>query len=402
MSDKNPDQLETPQQIPLPLNELTDEESADIFFSFDITALAFLWEHEAVGISNLSLTRIHKKEEQGDLQGIFGILLQFFREIFSNPTTYGYIILAALLVMLATNIGDIQHKIQETMTQMLAPELDAPKPPPPAPKALQAKPKPPKEEAPKPKEPLKLEKPKPIKKAIPPQEPPKVKQRRLDPPEAPKLDSLQKKKLMREEQTPLTKIQTNKRNELANKEMNKLETSTARRSDDAPMTNLGTVQRRAVDSEAASGFKVQARSDSDGPGDLPASFATTTPKRGISDEIPTTSSLSTLGTKPRIARPEDEEIVEAAALTINVAQREAEDEINLDDIIPLLEKSGPADFILEEKFQGRLQKMDNIGPLAHLNANCYGIPDKKVIRYRNYIFRCSKNQIMEAWKQINN
>ena len=54
--------------------------------------------------------------------------------------------------------------------------------------------------------------------------------------------------------------------------------------------------------------------------------------------------------------------------------------------------------VVTQDVQGqKWRKIENVGPLAHLNAQCYQVPRGNVIYYQEYKFRCADNQIIEAW-----
>ncbi len=411
MNSRSADQSEATKNIFPSVPDLTDEDSTDIFFSFDVTAWAFLWEHKHQGVNGItSLTRLEPKKKENDFEKIGVVVLYFLRDFFCNPTSYGYILLFLLIAILALNPASIQEKVRETMTIMLAPEVDVPKPkpapPPPPPKPIKkekiAKPKPVKKELPKPKPPkqrkikeeqvkLKLQQPKALKK------------------EAPKTKPIAKKRLMAK---PMDE-----------KKLGMLGSKADRKAEDFRLDNLSTTRR--VD-EAAQGFKVRARSSSDAPADLPTSFAVTSPQRKLEEENVTTS-LSSIGKKERRLEDDTEKLkietakrtdveLENTALEVGVGRRGESDIENVDlniqvaqrdepvesapDALSLPEASKSDDLRYDEEYKGVWQKLENIGPVAHLNAKCFGISDNRIVRYRQYKFRCAKNQIREAWKQV--
>lgn len=408
MDHQSPESPDSPQHITLPFEDFTDEESADLFFSFDITALAFLWEHQHAGGSNLSLTRIQRREDTNETQKAGTILALFFWDLARTPITYGYLVLAFLIIVLATNIGDIQEKMRDTLTSMIAPEIEAPKPPPPPkPEVTKEtpKPKPVKKVPPKikPKKPeLKIDKPKPLKREIPPKEKPKIKKREPEPIQPKKLDKLNTVRNRKIDEPKLEKLNTVKRKSLDSGSMDKLGIGKSRRVEStSSLKQISTAKRQAAPDASAQGFKIQARSQSDAPADLPASFAATAPKRQRPKADYKAPSLSAIGTRP--PAPDREEIIEAepAELQIAVPKREEiEEAVVVDEIIIIPEKEDAVNYRFDEHFSGSWQKIDNIGPLAHLNAKCYRVQTGRVIRYRNFIFRCSNNQITDAWKQI--
>ena len=63
------------------------------------------------------------------------------------------------------------------------------------------------------------------------------------------------------------------------------------------------------------------------------------------------------------------------------------------------EKKEPIATDIVSDSHGTWRKIENVGPLAHLNARCYEVPSGQVVYYQEYKLRCSDNQIIEAWRK---
>ena len=59
----------------------------------------------------------------------------------------------------------------------------------------------------------------------------------------------------------------------------------------------------------------------------------------------------------------------------------------------------PVNLRAGEDLRGVWQKIENIGPLAQLNALCYGRRSGEIVYQDRYRLKCSNNQIIEAWRR---
>jgi hypothetical protein len=68
---------------------------------------------------------------------------------------------------------------------------------------------------------------------------------------------------------------------------------------------------------------------------------------------------------------------------------------------PIVKKKKTEDLAAEvtRDNRGTWRRIENVGPLAHLNAQCYGVPANALIYYSEFKFRCADNQIIEAWRK---
>jgi len=52
-----------------------------------------------------------------------------------------------------------------------------------------------------------------------------------------------------------------------------------------------------------------------------------------------------------------------------------------------------------EEVQGAWQRMENLGPLSHLNALCFGRSPDEFVYHEEFRLRCDANQIIEGWRR---
>ncbi|HDH96289.1 MAG TPA: hypothetical protein ENF73_01010, partial [Proteobacteria bacterium] len=95
--------------------ELTDEDIVDIFFSFDITELAFLWEERATEEAREEFVTIPRPKAAGELVNLKAALVSFARDFFSKPKNYAYIVLAALVVVTIMYIRPMAEEAKERL-----------------------------------------------------------------------------------------------------------------------------------------------------------------------------------------------------------------------------------------------------------------------------------------------
>ena len=314
-----------PSAEPITNGVLTDEDSADIFFSFDITAMAYVWEQEHAGEEGAGLTRIQTRHRPGDMTGIGAALAAWARDFFRHPTNWAYVLISLLLMVMLIWIEPLSKKVEEELVSMLPPEFDLPKPPPPPPP-------PPPEEPPPPPEPEPEPEPEPI-----PEEPLEL------PEEKPKLhEELDKK------------VEMDRREKI-----------------EMP------------------GVKVEARKSDHVVADLPKAFGNTNRREG--DTIPT--SLSNIGT--RRTGP----ATGAGGPQVKIGPKQRRKTVDAPAEAVPIAKKGTGRGELTEDGLGLWEKIENVGPLAHLNERCYAKPAGSLVYVSIYKLRCRDNQIIEAWKK---
>lgn len=311
------------------VQEFTEEDITDIAFSFDVTALAFLWE-EKIHREEGAFTCIRRVCEAKGVS-FKEAISAFAKDFFSKPKNYAYLGIFALIVVLIAYIKPLSIEAKERLIAMLPPDMELPKPPPPPP--------------PPPPEPP------------PPPPPPEEK-----PPE-PKPEPIPEEKL--------EEIKVEEKKELEQlKEDLKLE-------------------RRQE--EQYQGLKVPAIRSDDATPDLPAAFGNV--KRRAGDEFP--SSLSEIGTRRK------GEVVPGYGKPLDVgagrAKRKDVGETTLG--APLAEVKKPQVEEKSEDYRGRWVRIENLGPLAHLNQLCYGKSYGQIIYVDIYKLKCGDNQIIEAWRK---
>ena len=317
------------QKPPVAEPELSDEDAADIFFSFDITTLAFVWEsRQDFEEEYAELTRLPKPKKASEFAGLVAAVGLLLREFFKKPRNYAYMALVALLAITIWHIKPLTEEAKEKLIAMLPPELELPKPPEPEP------PPPPPEPEPPPPEP----EPEPEPEPIPEEElePLKVEEQR-------QLDELRKK------------LELDRRNE-----------------------------------EMYQGLKVPATRRDDVAPDLPSAFGRVSKRPG--DELPT--SLSQIGTKRR------GKVIGRSGKPLKIGGRKKKraepEETKL--AAPIVKKK-PKFERTDEDIRGRWVKIENLGPLAHLNSKCYGKKDGEIVYVGRYKLKCRDNQIVEAWRR---
>ena len=244
---------------------------------------------------------------------------------------------------------------------MLAPEMAVPKPPPaPGQEPLQQK---------KPEKKVRTDKPREeeaLKKIAKPD-------RRLEPPPKKALVKQQR----RAEPLPDQKL--------------KVSQQKRKNPDDSPRLQVDSKKRTGGPSTG--GFKVRAARRGDAPADIPAAFATTRKRADVEIEP---AKLSSVGVEPRRKAPETDE---AQQLKVRSVQRAGplEGEAKHGDMAR--SDKAPVNMRAEEDLRGFWQKIENIGPLAQLNALCYGRRSGEVVYQDRYRLKCSNNQIIEAWRK---
>lgn len=360
MSGKGPRQSSSPLWLSSDA-PLTDEDSADIFFSFDITSLAFLWEQERTA-DDASLARITSQETAGDLSGIGGLIWSTVGDCLKKPTNYAYLALAVLIFYMASNLRPLHESTMERITAMLAPEMAVPKPPP----------------APR-RETLKQEKPEKKARIDKPREEEALKKiakptRRLEPPQKRKLFKQQRQA----EPLPDQKFKVSRQNRKNPQDSPRLQVNSGKRAGDPPSTGS---------------FKVRAARRGEAPADIPAAFATT--KKRTSGEI-APAKLSSVGVKPRRDAPERDEDQQLKVRSVQRVEP-LDTEAKHDDLAK--PNKVPVNLRAEEDLRGVWQKIENIGPLAQLNALCYGRRSGEIVYQGFYRIKCLNNQIIEAWRK---
>ncbi|MDP8255347.1 MAG: hypothetical protein P9M14_06325 [Candidatus Alcyoniella australis] len=148
------------------------------------------------------------------------------------------------------------------------------------------------------------------------------------------------------------------------------------------------IERR--EDEQRAGVKVDAARRDDVVADLPSAFGNT--DRNDDDARPL--SLSNIGT--RRTGPGDG--AGGGPLKVGTPGRGRSGTGDGEELAPVStrKKTPPR---ANETVSGRWVRVSNLGPLAHLNARCYGKFAGSIVLAGSYKLRCSDNQIIEAWKK---
>lgn len=357
-----------PRQTPSPVwlssdTPLTDEDSTDIFFSFDITSLAFLWEHEHGYADDMALARITIQERAGDLSGIGGLIWAGVGDCLKSPVNYGYLLLAALVALMALNLRPVHESAIERITAMLAPDMAVPKPPPPHRR-----------------KPLEEEKP-------------EQKVTRDKPPEEKIMEKIAKPE--RKQEPPPNKALVKHQRRADPLKDQKLQVSKQEQRNPLDTPRLQVNSKSRTEAPSTGQFKVTAARRGDAPADIPKAFAKA--RNGPAGEI-APAKLSKVGVEPRRRTPEPDENRQ-----LNVKSVKRDEPANVDEEAINRNTAGPDSLPInlreEEDLRGVWQRIENIGPLAQLNALCYGKRSGEIIYKNSYRLKCSNNQIIEAWRR---
>jgi len=324
-------------------------------------------------------------------------------------------------------------KLQETAKKLPEPKIEKEK--------IKEKPVPP-PPPPLPKEVI----PEPIaKKEVPPPPlPPKVDIKPRRPPEEFEEKQLEiaKKRELQLEDSKLDKIET-KRRMMEESRLDTLSKQSAKRMDEMDgLKQIGGTKPRTSEDIGGASPKIQTvQSRTDSGLNPPTLFYNSKPAKRVADD---STSVSTLSSVPARQRQDEGQSVRAplkvassirrgnasaggeegnlkigamkrsssgtadtekVTLHVDVPKREAvveSETVKIKSVQTKAETKGGNIRADDAAYQASWQRIDNIGPLAHLNENCYGQPNGSIVVNGHYKFKCSRNQIVEAWKQVPN
>jgi len=371
--------------------ELSDEDSVDIFFSFDVTTLAYLVEQRHSPGNEFSLARLpSSSRNQTALEQFRAILSEHARTFLRNPVSYGYMLIVLLSLLLVIRLQPLQELAVDRITSMIPPELTITKPAPkpePAPEAEQKEP----EAPPEPKsEPIKSE-PEPV-------------------PE-PEASARQPLKLQRTPVPPAETLMTEvPRQRLRQVPESRPEVGVVKReTPEVPGLLVEAPPTRTSEMDSVQ-FRTPAQTPTTAPNTPPARalgrFDSKKAVPAVEQDL-RVEGISTPEHRSTVVTPVETPVTSVPKRNQRTDQRlEVVSEKRSQTLAPLDQPArqlgirvpkGTSGLLTRDEVQGTWQRLENVGPVAHLNALCFGREPEEYVYHENFRLRCRDNQIIEGW-----